>query len=87
MTVAIEISIIFFAWLTIRKQFTFQPRLITTAKLFLASLLMALCLQQLTFLPLMMQILVGAIVYGALVVITKAFRWQDIKPLLFNAKS
>ncbi len=87
MTVAIEVLIIFFAWLTIRKQFTFQPRLIIAAKLFLASVLMALCLQQLTFLPLMIQILIGVIVYGALVVITKAFRWQDIKPLLFNAKS
>jgi O-antigen/teichoic acid export membrane protein len=87
MTVAIEISIIFFAWLTIRKQFAFQPHLTTTGKLLLASVIMALALQQLTFLPLVIQILIGAAVYSSVVIITKAFRWQDIRPLLFSTKS
>ena len=48
---------------------------------------MALALQQLAFLPLLLQIVAGIIIYSLLVIATRAFRWQDIKPLLFSTKS
>jgi O-antigen/teichoic acid export membrane protein len=87
MTVAIEVSIIFFAWLTIRGQLQFRPRFITTLKLAASSVGMALALQQLSAWPLLLQILAGVAIYALLVFLTRAFRWQDIRPLLFSSKS
>ncbi len=86
-TVVIEMMIIFFAWLTVRRQFNFQPHLATTVKLLFSSVIMALAIQQLWSWPLLLQILTGIIIYGLMVILTRAFRWQDIRPLLFSSKS
>ncbi|MFH0873312.1 MAG: flippase [Candidatus Komeilibacteria bacterium] len=82
-TLVVEALIVVFAWLTIRRQWHYRPSFTVAGKALLASIIMALVVNGLYFLPLPVQILIGIIIYGCGLIVTKAFSWSEIKSLVF----
>lgn len=85
-TVIIETLIIIFAWLVVRRKFQHTPSLKTFGKLLAASFIMAVILYYLPDFQVLIKILVGLIVYLALVLMFKAYKLTDLKQLIFNSK-
>ncbi len=81
-TVGIELLIVLFAWIVVRKQFAYRPKLLVAGKSLLASIIMMIVIAGLYFLPLLIQIIVGAIIYILGLLLTSAISWTEIKSLL-----